>query len=87
MLDECLKVPGKHLVLIRYEPTVQFRFEWVYNGADLNSQPVILAHDLGPAEDQLIEHYYSDRTVWIATVRQTPADQVLYTLRRSAPQT
>ena len=82
MIDDCLKVPGKHLVLVRYQPGLDPRFEWVYNGANLNSQRVILAHDLGRSEDKLIENFYPDRTVWMATVSQRPPYEVLYTLRR-----
>jgi hypothetical protein len=82
MINECLKVPGKHLVLIQYQPTISPSIEWVFNGADLDSQRVILAHDLGPAQDKLLEQHYPDRTVWTVTVGPGAPGTVVYTLRR-----
>ncbi len=67
-IAECLRVPGKHLVFVRYASGFAVGAEWVYNGADLNSERVIFAHDFGPAENRLLERYYPDRTVWTAAV-------------------
>ncbi|MBP7146000.1 MAG: hypothetical protein KBD01_00535 [Acidobacteria bacterium] len=57
--------PGKHLVIVRYEPGWQASYEWVYNGADIDSGRVVWARELGPRRTaQLLEHY-ADRTVWL----------------------
>jgi len=83
MLEQVRKGGGKQLVLVRYEPNVSEQVEWVYNGADIDSQNVILAHDLGPAEDLALERDYHDRTIWSVTVAQDGVtDLVSYTLLR-----
>jgi hypothetical protein len=56
--------PGKQLVFVRYGPQHMFR-EWVHNAADIDSAPVVWALDLGADEDQILERYYPDRTVWL----------------------
>ena len=56
------------LVFVRYpSPTWNSDAEWVYNGADIDHQPVILAHDLGDAENRRLREYYPDRTAWLLT--------------------
>ena len=39
--------------------------EWVHNAAEIDSAPVVWALDLGAEEDQKLERYYPDRTVWL----------------------
>jgi hypothetical protein len=58
------QAPGKQLVFVRYGPQRLFR-EWVHNAADIDSAPVVWALDLGADEDQKLERYYPDRTVWL----------------------
>lgn len=56
------------LVFVRYpSPVWNVDAEWVYNGADIDHQPVILAHDLGNAENHRLLEYYPDRTAWLLT--------------------
>jgi hypothetical protein len=56
------------LVIVRYPSAVEsLDVEWVYNGADIDRQPVILAHDLGNAENHRLLEYYPDRTAWLLT--------------------
>jgi hypothetical protein len=59
------KIPGKLLVLVRYWPQHIFQDEWVYNEADIDAARVVWARDLGAAENQKLQHYYPDRTVWL----------------------
>lgn len=55
--------PGKHLVFVRYFPMHTFR-EWVHNGAEIDSQKIIWARDLG-SDDAALRSYYPDRKVWL----------------------
>jgi len=55
-------LPGKLLIFVQYWPQHQFQEEWVYNGADIDSQRVVWARDLGPDNERLIR-YYGDRQV------------------------
>jgi hypothetical protein len=59
---------GEHLVIVRYPyPAWQVATEWVYNGADIDSQPVIFAHDLGMKENEALLSYYPSRRKWLIT--------------------
>jgi hypothetical protein len=52
---------GKQLVFVRYGP--QHRLDqWVWNAADIDSSAIVRALDLGPAENEKLQHYYPDRT-------------------------
>jgi hypothetical protein len=43
----------------------------VYNGADIDQQQVVFAHDLGTEGNRALLHYYSDRTAWLLTFDTT----------------
>lgn len=55
------KQGGEHLVVITYGPNQYPHDEWVYNGAEIDSQRVVWAHALSPAEDDELVRYYKDR--------------------------
>ena len=51
--------------------------EWVYNGADIDRQRVVFAHDLGAEEDRKLLAYYPDRKAWLLTFdAQSGADKI-----------
>ena len=56
------------LVIVRY-PSPDWRLdeEWVYNSADIDSQRVIFAHDLGAAKDRALLAYYPNRAALLLT--------------------
>ena len=58
------QAPGKQLVFVRYYPPHQFQ-EWVHNAADIDAARIVWARDLGPGENQKLQHYYPDRTAWL----------------------
>jgi hypothetical protein len=55
-------------VIVRY-PSPDWRLdeEWVYNSADIDSQRVIFAHDLGAAKDRALLAYYPNRAALLLT--------------------
>jgi hypothetical protein len=71
------QLPGKQLVLVRYDPGQAPKQEWVYNSADIDGSAVIWAremdsdkntdHNAGPTTDpnQELIQYYKDRQVWL----------------------
>jgi hypothetical protein len=59
---------GRHLIFVRYTPDHRSHDEWVYNGADLQSQPLLWAHDAGPAADRAVVRDYPGRQVWLLTM-------------------
>jgi hypothetical protein len=57
---------GQQLVVVRYpDPNACVTYEWVYNGADPDSQKVVFAHDRGPIEDRALFGYYKARPKWL----------------------
>ena len=71
LLEQSLP-PGKHVILVRYEPPYDFHAQWVYNRADIDSSSVVWAHDLGQQENLKILQYYPDRTFWLFRPNQNP---------------
>ena len=63
----CLEqMPGKHLVLVRYDETHSIHLEWVYNAADIDGSKVVWARDMGEHDNQELLEYYPGRRVWLA---------------------
>ena len=56
--------PGRHVIFVRYTGTQSPHEEWIYNLADIDSQPVIWAQDMGEENKRLLA-YYPDRAFWI----------------------
>jgi hypothetical protein len=71
------------LVFVSYDPMVSLHREWVYNLADLESQRVVLAHDLGKAHNRLLMTDFPTREVWQAHV--TPGGATLHHYDAAAP--
>jgi len=55
----------KHLILVHYSSNHNDNEEWVYNGADLDSPPVLWAEDMGADQNRELLDYYKDRVVWV----------------------
>jgi hypothetical protein len=56
---------GRQLILVRYTPQHATHYDYVFNGANIDSSPVIWARDMGYlANRELIDHYL-DRKVWL----------------------
>ena len=56
---------NQHVVLVRYTGHQSPHEEWVYNGADIDGQDVIWAHDLGESRNAELIRYYKDRKIWL----------------------
>jgi hypothetical protein len=58
---------GRHLVFVDYSENWDPVHEWVYNGADLDTSPVIFAHRRSPRENRdLLNHFPAERRGWCA---------------------
>lgn len=58
------KLPGEHLVLVRYGPAHQIYEELVYNHADIDGSKTIWARSLGAEKDAELIRHYPNRDVW-----------------------
>jgi hypothetical protein len=73
ILHDLEKIPGKHIVLVRYAPTHFVHDEWVYNDADMANSRVIWARILSREENRKMVNYYPDRRVWLLEPDAQPA--------------
>ncbi len=56
--------PGRHVIFVRYTKPKTPHEEWIYNLADIDSQPVIWAQDMG-ADNSKLTAYYPGRSFWL----------------------
>ncbi len=73
------KLPGRHLLLVRYSPKYDPRGSWVANGADIDGSKVVWANDMGPQQNQELIEYFKDRKVWLVEPDAIPAKISDYT--------
>jgi hypothetical protein len=64
--------PGRHLVIVRYQPDHEILEEWVYNQADVDGSKVVWARDMGAAKNQELIDYYKERRVWLVEADERP---------------
>jgi hypothetical protein len=60
-------MPGKHLVIVRYEENHNVHDEWVFNGADIDNAKVLWARELSAQQNEKLIAYFKDRQIWLVT--------------------
>jgi hypothetical protein len=66
ILKKLQNTPGKHLVIVRYEPGHDTLLnEWVFNNADIDRSKVIWARDMGHEKNEELLRYFKERQVWL----------------------
>lgn len=70
--QELRRIPGKHLVFVRYSRDHGPYAEWVYNGADLAAEQIIWARDMGESSDRKLVASFEDRNIWLLDADQPP---------------
>jgi hypothetical protein len=66
------RIPGKHLVIVRYAELHNPHNEWVFNGADIDDGKVVWARDMGPAQNEKLLAYFKDRQIWVVMADSAP---------------
>jgi hypothetical protein len=59
---------GKHLVVVRYDPSEDNPVEWVYNRADIDNAEIVWAREIDGVHDLELLNYFKDRRVWLLEV-------------------
>ncbi len=70
--EDLQKRGGKHVVFVRYAADHDFRYEWVYNRADIDKADVIWAREVSPEKDRDFLRYFHDRRVWVLNADDWP---------------
>jgi len=78
--------PGKHLIMVRYEPDHNLHDEWVYNGAEIDSAKVLWARDLDPEQNAKLFAYFKDRQIWLVEPDIDNSEVVPYRPPKGKPQ-
>ncbi|MFC5863801.1 hypothetical protein ACFPT7_15945 [Acidicapsa dinghuensis] len=76
--DELENQPGKQLAIVYRGSRRNVLDEWVYNGADIDSQKVIWARAMSPGDNSELIRYYKDRRVWLVNADDLPATVTPY---------
>ena len=63
---------GQHVVLVRYAPNHSVHDEWVYNGANIDAQPIVWAREMGPEKDKPFVEYFRGRNIWMLEPDASP---------------
>ena len=79
IVRELSRLPGRQLVIVRYNTRHDIRQEWVYNAADIDHAKLVWTRDMGAQNEELLR-YFSDRSVWVVNADEAPARPVPYTL-------
>jgi len=58
-------LPGRHLVIVRYQPDHDFHSEWVYNEANIDAAKVVWAREMDSRHDRELTSFFKDRTIWL----------------------
>ena len=58
----------KHVVMVKYVKGHNVHEEWVYNGADIDSQNVVWARWISHEKNKPLVKYYDDRKKWLLEV-------------------
>jgi hypothetical protein len=78
--SELERMPGQHLVLVRYKPFPGHdpNREWVFNSANIDSQKIVWARDMGSVANQELLNYYPARKSWIVDADDLPPKLIEY---------
>lgn len=68
------RLPGKHLVFVRYAKVHDTDNEWVYNRANIDESKIVWGLWLDPQRNAILRTYYGDRTVWVLDPDQSRPD-------------
>jgi hypothetical protein len=64
MVGELKRIPGRHLVIVRYGTHHDIHREWVWNEASMDAAKIIWARDMGEAQNIELLQYFAGRRAW-----------------------
>jgi hypothetical protein len=82
LLSELNGLPGKQLVMVRYQLGHNLLVEWVHNEADIDAAKVVWARELAPSENERLLKYFADRRVWLLEADEKPPKVTPYPRRQ-----
>jgi hypothetical protein len=68
LADSLTSTGGQHLLFVAYPPGYNPHYEWVFNGANVSSQSVIWAHDLGAVRNKELQSHFPNADAHVLTL-------------------
>ncbi len=85
--QELARMPGRQLVMVRYEHGHDPSDEWVWNRADIDGSQTVWARAMDPAKDRELIQYYRDRQldrrVWMLDPDAFPLRLTPYSMKET----
>lgn len=72
IISKLLASEGDDVVIVSYSPSHNLYEEWVGNGAEPDSEPIIWARDMGSARNRELIEYYDHRHIWRLFADEVP---------------
>lgn len=72
VIDKLSKIPGDHLIVVRYGPNHNVDRDWIYNDPDIDRSRIVWARDMGRRENEELLQYYHNRHAWLMSGDESP---------------
>ena len=72
VIDKLSKIPGDHLIVVRYGPNHNVDRDWIYNDPDIDRSRIVWARDMGRQENEELLQYYHNRHAWLMSGDESP---------------
>jgi hypothetical protein len=72
------RIPGDHLVIVRYPVGYDVHREWVFNAADIDHARIVWAREIPGMDLSPLLAYFSGRKVWVVEPDVEPPSLYLY---------
>ena len=66
------KIPGDHLIIVRYGPDHNVDRDWIYNAPDIDRSRIVWARDMGKAQNAELLRYFNTRHTWLMMGDDSP---------------
>lgn len=64
IVRELTRMPGEHLIVVRYGGHHDVDHEWVWNDASIDAAKIVWARDMGEVQNSELVRYFLHRRVW-----------------------
>ena len=72
VIEKLSKIPGDHLVIVRYGPDHNVDRDWIYNAPDIDRARIVWARDMGKGQNQELLEYFRSRHAWLMLGDDSP---------------
>ena len=66
------KIPGDHLVIVRYGADHNVDRDWIYNAPNIDGSRIVWARDMGTEQNRELLSYFSGRRAWLMMGDDSP---------------